>query len=215
MNLERWAERHLKTIDGDGLHTTRVNLITGDGNIWETWEPPFGEPKEWAAEAQTLLQELANEWPPTLHQVTFAAFDPQNTVRSQCTQTVKGKSSHASRNLHDGGPQALAASMDAQAKTMERILSVAAAQAEMHNKAYMSVTQHTHELYDYVRELRRNAALTSTLTEDGDPTGQALIAELRPLIPVLVQMLSKAAISKVGSNGAARAASAVADSAKG
>jgi len=135
MNLEEWAGRVIREVSEDGEAVERIRLLSTDGNAWETWYRPFPEPAKWSDEADAVVVQLAEDWPPQDIQLLFVAELRNGTIVSQCTKRTRGRAKGASGNVFGGPGKALADSMDAQARTMDRILATANQQLDMMNAA--------------------------------------------------------------------------------
>jgi hypothetical protein len=214
MNLHDWCKHHFNVVQ-DGVAFARIKLLSHDGSTWNTWEAPFGTPEEFADNAMTLLGQLAEEWPAKRIQVTFIGEDPQGGVRSQCLVSVQGKNPQGKNQFLTGESQALAQSMDAQAKTMEKILGVAGAQAERLGKIIEAQQEHAAEMYKFIQGLRENIAMTQP---QQDPSGDALKQMLAQQMPniiqaVLMKIATPSAPNSAKVNGAASTAAGSAPSA--
>lgn len=139
MDLAVWADRVLREVSQSGVTVERIRLTSVDGSTWETWYAPFPAPDEWVREAESVLTELLDDWPSQDIQLIFIAEDKPGVILSQCTKRVKGRQKGAQSPF--GGPgKALADSMDAQARTMDRILATATGQIDMLSKT-LELTQ--------------------------------------------------------------------------
>ena len=206
MNLAAWARRVLKEVDGDGGVTARIRLVTGDGSMWEGWEPPFPSPEDWVQEADALVAELSAEWPPKKVQVMFVAEDATGAIRSQCPKTVIGKNRGAA-DMFGSESRALSASMEAQAQTTERLLASSNVQIGILTKTVETLGEQVHGLLEYICQREENEALKRSQTGNGE-LGE-LFKNAMESVPVLVTMLDDAkkrkhAARSNGGNGKAK-----------
>lgn len=134
MNLHTWAERAIKEVSESGTATSRIRMITTDGQTWHSWTAPFGEVDAWVTEAEQVVSELADEWPAQDIQLIFLAETRDSTVISQCTKRLRGRQKGAPPTGLFGGPhEALAKSMDALSTTTRKTLDTANSQLELLN----------------------------------------------------------------------------------
>lgn len=189
MNLAAWATRQIRDVDTDGGQTHRIRLTSSEGMAWEVWERPFPEPKDWVAEADALLGELAAEWPARRIQVMFVAEDASGGVRAQCPKTITGKNRAASDML---GPEsrALAISMEAQATTTERLLQSSNTQIGILTKTVETLGEQVHTLLEYITQKAENDALRAG--ETGSPELSKFLAEAMQQLPSFITMLDEA-----------------------
>jgi hypothetical protein len=186
-DLKKWAEKQFAIVDQSGACTSCIKLITEDGQCWDTWEPPWPTPAEWAEVASTLLGELMLQWPARPIRVTFVAVDKDGQIRSQLPMHVQGKQKGGSMSL-GGESQALAASMDAQAATMQRILTTAGSHVEALGKTVSAQNEALADAYGYIKAMRERDALN-----EGDPTTQQLKEQLTNHLPRILDIADKLA----------------------
>lgn len=203
MNLGEWAERVIREVDEHGRGAVRIRLCSTDGMAWETWFAPFGEPQDWTERAERVVLQLLEDWPQQQIQLLFIAEDQAGNVLSQCTKTTRGRSKLSTNDMFGGPSKALAESMDAQARTMDRILSSANHQIELLTKALDAQTR-VSEAQLAELQLRR--------TEEAEQRGvnPELVEQALQLVPALVQTIferpAAAEVAQAAVNNAAKAA---------
>lgn len=204
MKLETWAERQFREVEQDGSGTVKVRLVAADGgSTWEVWDQPFPSPQQFAEEAEALLQELAIEWPPKVVQVLFVAEGQDGSVRSQHPKSIRGKNKEAKAGLINGESKALSDAMEAQSRTMTRILDSANAQIDVLTKTVREQSETVHGLLEFVRESKMADALRDQEQKD---VVADLIEKGSEVLPVLLEMIA----ARGGNNPVAGAAKAAA-----
>lgn len=186
-DLKKWAENQFPIVDQNGACTAAVKLLSEDGQCWETWTPPWPSPAEWAEVANTLLGELQLGWPARPIKITFVALDKDGQVRSQLPMQVTGKTKGGSMSL-GGESQALAASMDAQAGTMQKILNTAGSHVDALGRTVTAQNAALEDAYGYIKALREKDALS-----EGDPATQALKTEITNHLPRILDIVDRLA----------------------
>lgn len=160
MMLHTWAKRQIRDVEPDGQTTARIKLTTNDGSVWNTWDAPFGDPDTWCEEADSVLAELAGEWPSNKRfQVLFLAEDKSGTVLSQIPKTIVGKNKGAPEPFSSENPKAHAEAMASIAQTTERLLSTANAQIALQHKTIELLGSRLHDAYDFVAALKESEAM--------------------------------------------------------
>lgn len=189
------------TVSESGEHPERIRLISTDGQAWETWYYPFGDPAKWTDEAEQVVTQLAEDWPPQDIQLLFVAESKSGTIIAQCTKRTRGRMKGASGNVFGGPGKALADSMDAQARTMDRILATANTQLEMMATALTAQQAQNAALLQQIQLQKQMELEHQANNAPGVPP--ELMQQAVEMLPALIEVIfSKAPAS----NGAAAAA---------
>lgn len=180
-SLANWAETTLKVVDQGGDCVHRVRLLSTDGTVWQTWDAPFNDVAEWLQSAESLLQDLGDEFSGEV-QLVFVAESRAGTQRSQFLKRVNGRKRPAAGGGTFGlGAQAapLQAMYDAQAKTVERTLQSANVQLEVLTRTVEAQAKANGELLEYIRVAQERDALNANsqvTAKINDAVGELLTA---------------------------------------
>jgi hypothetical protein len=213
MKLAAWAERQFRELDQDGERTERIRLISADGGgVWQVWErKELQNPDDWAAEAESYLSELADEWPTKPVQVIFIAETAKGNERSQLPRTVRGKNRHASDSVMRGEPKAIADAMDSVSRTMGKVLESANVQIEVLTKTVRDQAEQTHALLEFIREMNTEQALAA---QQNQTAITELMSGAKEYIPTVLNLLAEKMTRSNGKStlpGVVKAASSLAE----
>lgn len=210
MNLIKWAEK-LREVDAQtGRGVAKVKVMSVDGTTWNTWEPPFSEPADFVREVQELLNELAEEWPPTAVQVLLTAVDAQGVEMSTCVLSKRGKNKAASGALLGHETRVHAEAMDQHVRTTERLLGIVNNQLRLADEQLERAARREQEYQDYIRLQQENALLREQQrkAEGGDEVGKMIAEGLKESLPALFELLSNNGPALVRRFGGAAAVAA-------
>lgn len=183
-SLSAWARRQFREVEESGACASRIQLLTShDGTIWETWERPFPDADEWAADVERYLDTLADEWPNRGVNLLFVAFDADGQVRAQLQRTVQGK--RVGGKLGAGGDSvAMAQALDNLTNTMERTLRLANSQLD-HARKLQEQQQRTIEVQTQFIQLTRER---DALSAGGEAALDKMLAEGMEQFPKLLAL---------------------------
>lgn len=205
--LQIWAEKVMRQVD-EGTPAARRIRLTGEGQVFETWEPVMGmNPAEWYAEAEQLVSMLTEELPKRRCQLTFTAEDNAGATLSQSFKTVTGKNQAVQDLGTQNGAKALADALASVAKTMESTLAQARGmmefQAAQLAKAYEQ-NQEFIELFQAMQKLELESG------EQDSVASRVLVEQIQQASPLLMQLVQHWMTSseKKGLGGVAAAAAA-------
>lgn len=210
MNLEKWAARQLRVVEEDGTVTARIRLVcVTDGSQLEVWEgEELQQPAaDWTAQALSLLTEMQEDWPTKPISLLFIAEDKNGSQRSSCPLVRHGKNRDASPDLMKGRDiKAITDSMEAIAKTNDRVLATANGQLDRMNTALQTMTEHHMSTLEFVREKLQHEALTvAQQTQTTDKVMQ-LIEQFGPMLAEVLQAKMKTPAGKMVAGAAVNAA---------
>jgi len=208
MNLEKWAERMLpRTVEQDGECTACIRLLcVNNGAILNTWEGDDLKvtPAQWVEDANTLISELQEDWPPGAVNLMFVAENKQGHQRSQCTKIVHGRNKEALPEMMKGrDTKAITDSMDALSKTTDRVLATANGQLDRMNAALATLTEHHTHTLEYLRVKHENEALEAGQRVQQSNKLLELAEKYGPLIADIIGSKIKGPTGTAIKNGAA------------
>ena len=194
--LEVWAENAIKVVDEQGDGTARIRLLTTDGNCWATWERPFGDVEEWVQKADTVCNELAEEFAGEV-QFMFVAESSSGTVRAQLPRRTMGRrpksAGSGSTLMGDNSPAgALQKMYDAQAKTVEKTLQSANVQLEVLTRTVETQAKAHAELLEYIRQRNEVEAMEQKSSQQVTE----LVGNFAEQLPLLLEFLKMRKESK-------------------
>lgn len=213
--LHSWAAKLCGVVDADsGNHVKRIRLISAEGSTWETWEAPLPSPEDFVQQVNTLLNALTDEFPVKRVQLLLVAEDTAGAVQSQRTLSIMGKNKQASSSLLSNDARALSDSMDAIARTVERVLATANTQLRVMAETNEKLAEHNNSLHDLVREM--NAAKLLQEQQEHDTTRE-IQTEVVKALPMFIELLGSklSGPTKGVLNGAAAAVKVVAAATSG
>lgn len=197
MDLGEWATRVLREVSEQGDRCERIRLVSTDGNSWESWYAPFPAPEVWKDEAEAVVAQLAEDWPPQDIQLLFVAENRAGTILSQCTKRTRGRAKGASGNVFGGPGKALAESMDAQARTMDRILGTANTQLELMQTALAGQTAQNQALIAQNQNLLLQLQHEALARQDARPTvSPEIVNQAMEMLPGLIQAIMQRDVPK-------------------
>lgn len=207
--LTTWAERVIKEVDEDGSLTKRITMTTVDGGqVWDTWEAPFSV-ENFVTEAEALKNQLAEEFPKRRVSIMWTAIDAAANLRSQLPDHIMGRNAQAA-DITQGGPRALAESMDAQARTMDRILKSAETQCQSLTKTCEMQGQQIHDLIElYTAQMQANVLKQH---EEAN-TEKEIATQIKAAAPMLMDLIGHFVTSAVKPDSALAKVAQVASSA--
>lgn len=182
MELLPWAER-VMAVSESGETAEKIRLQTTDGQTWETWTGPFRSAQAWCAECEQVLFGLMDDWPATDIQIMIVAENREGHIIAQTTKRVKGRQKGANANMFGGPGKALADSMDAQARTMDRILKTAEGQLTILTTALEAAQQQNLTLIEQMKMMHVQS-LETRPTVDPDLLHKGL-----DMLPGLIEMI--------------------------
>lgn len=192
MNLQRWAERQIGVVEQDGSGTVRIRLIcTNDGSQLETWEgEKLKDAAEWVESVNTLIDEYREEWPVKPIQLLFLAEDKNGHLRSQCPKSVTGRNQDASVDLHKSRDvESVSRALEANVRTMDRILSSANAQLDRTTESYKVLAESHADTLKFLHSKLENEALT--IREEQSMQSE-LLGMIKENAPGLLKMIEHA-----------------------
>lgn len=197
MNIQRWAERQIGTVEQDGRATARIRLLcVNDSSCLEVWEAPLPAADKWVEEANTLIAELREEWPQKPIQLLFISEDANGHQRSQCPRTVTGTNSEAAIDLHKGRDiQAVSQALEANVRTMDRILASANAQLDRTTEAFKALSASHAETLKFLSAKLENEALEAADKVNVQSEVMGLVKEHGPALLRLAEALAKKQIT--------------------
>lgn len=167
-NLLEWAERQFKVVEQDGAAVSVVKLVTAhDGEVWETWHAPFGEPADWATGAETFLRSLENEWPNRGVSVCFVASTAAGEVLSKLPRKVQGKNKQTGGAPWNTDQAAVSMAMDNVALTVEKLQRLVNTQLDSARRISESNAVTIFQQTELIKLMRQNAAMAES--EGGQP----------------------------------------------
>lgn len=127
-SLEQWLEQICKLVEQDGTRCERVKLITTeDGQVWNSWFPPFDDAAQFAITVQGYIRSLEQEWPARQVSVSLVAESRQGEVLTQLPMRVTGQ--HRQGKV-DSVSAANAMAFDSLATTLEKMQRLTNAQLD-------------------------------------------------------------------------------------
>lgn len=169
-SLAQWAERQFRTVEQDGAAVAVVRLVTAhDGEVWETWHPPFGEPSDWAVGAEGFLRSLENEWPNRAVPVCFVATTSSGEVLSKLPLKVQGKNKMAASGPWNADQAATSMAMDNIALTIEKLQRLVNTQLDAARKNLESSSVTIYQQTELIKLMRQNQAMDETENGESDP----------------------------------------------
>jgi hypothetical protein len=191
--LEIWAEKQMKEVT-DGVRPCARIVLTSDNITWEKWEPIVGlDPKQWCAEAEALLNALAEELPKRRVQMTFTAEDMTGATLATHLRSVQGKNQQAADLGTQAGAKALADGIASIQKTAEATLNMAREmmqfQADQMKRLEGDLVQRgdelrkAHELLAMIQKIEIEEGITQ------NPVGEALAAHVNEAAPLALQAI--------------------------
>jgi hypothetical protein len=165
-NLLEWAERQFRVVEQDGAATSCIKLITAhDGEVWETWSAPFGDPNEWVTGAEGYLRSLENEWPNRAVSVCFVALTAQGEVLAKFPRKVQGKNKTAAGAPWNTDQAAVSMAMDNLALTMEKFQRLLNTQLDSARRIAESNAVTIYQQTELIKLMRQNQAVAESETE--------------------------------------------------
>lgn len=205
--LEDWAKKGFQVVDQNGTTWKRIQLTT-DGQVWQTWEAPFSEASVWAQEADTLMNQLAEEFPIKRVGLMFTAQDGSGGVLAQLPQSVMGRNKAAAEFSSQGASKALSEAMRSLAETMDQVLKTAREQLAAQSLRIESDQEEIRNLHELMRAQRELEAVEK---EQTNAVSDILISQLKEAGPLAMQALElvmKKAAEKKATPAIAEAAAA-------
>lgn len=184
--LKTWAERMIREVDEEaGTLTSRITLTTTDGGqCWDTWEAPI-ELERFLVEAEQIKSQLATEFPKRRVQIMWTAIDANANIRGQLPDHILGQNANAA-DITAGGPRALVESMDAQARTMDRILKSAETQCVSLTKSLETTTTALNAMF----ELQTAKMEAEIVKKEAEASTEKVIAEqVKNAAPMVMELL--------------------------
>lgn len=168
-NLLEWAERQFKVVEQDGACVATIKLITAhDGEVWETWHAPFGDPADWSTAAEAFLRSLENEWPNRGVSVCFVASSAAGEVLSKLPKKVQGKNKAGGGAPWNTDQAAVSMAMDNVALTIEKLQRLINTQLDSARKISESNAVTIFQQTELIKLMRQNAAMEEASSE-ADP----------------------------------------------
>jgi hypothetical protein len=201
MSLLQWAERQFKVVEQNGTHVSLIKLITPhDGEVWETWQAPFGEPDAWVTHVEELLRSLEGQWPSRAVPVVFMASSAQGEVLAKYPHTVTGKNKS---NVSPWSAEQAALSMmvDNFALSLEKVCRLVNTQLDGARKMNESANVTIFNQTEYIKLLLNRDAMQQS--ESGSDPLSKLVAERGSDFVDIAKMLAMNYAKKSsGANGA-------------
>jgi hypothetical protein len=191
--LHIWAEKQMREVT-EGVRPCSRIVLTSDNITWEKWEPVIGlDPAQWCAEAEALLNALAEELPKRRVQMTFTAEDTTGATLATHLRSVQGKNQQAADLGTQAGAKALADGIASIAKTCEATLGIARNMMEFQAS---QLSRAEDDLKTRGEELRKAHELLAMIQkieiEEGvgaNPVGDALAAHVNEAAPLALQAI--------------------------
>lgn len=205
--LSTWAERMIRQVDEEsGTLTSRITLTTVDGGaLWETWDAPI-ELERFLAEAEATKAQLATEFPKRRVAIMWTAVDANANIRGQSPDHILGQNAQAA-DLTAGGPRALVESMDAQARTMDKILKSAEIQCTSLTKTVETISGALNGMY----ELQTAKMEAEIVKKEAETSTEKVIAEqVKNAAPMIMELLMHLIQNAKPASPVAQAAQAIA-----
>lgn len=169
MNLLEWAEKQFRVVEQDGACAAQIKLVTAhDGEVWETWHAPFGEPSDWATGAEAFLRSLENEWPNRGVSVCFVATTAQGEVLSKLPRKVQGKNKQGAGGPWNADQAAVSMAMDNVALTVEKLQRLVNTQLDSARRISESNAVTIFQQTELIKLMRQNAAMGEETSSEGD-----------------------------------------------
>lgn len=125
---QQWLEQVVRLVEQDGTRCERIKLITtDDGQVWNSWFPPFEGADALHAEVQSYIRSLETEWPARQVGVALVAESRQGEVLTQLPMRVTGQ---ARQGRVDSVAAANAVAFDSLASTFEKMQRLTNAQLD-------------------------------------------------------------------------------------
>lgn len=212
-SLTRFAERCWREVDQEGTCVERVRIISADGTVWCTWfRDQVKDADSWLEEAEAMLTELGEGWASGAEVlVQFVAESAKGEVLQTLQKPIagRGRKGTGGAGSFNGQHSALASSMDAQAKTMDRILGSANVQIEVLTKTVATQGQQVSDLLNYIVATREKEALEKEASTD---LTKELLGTVSKELPAVLEVLRQATARGKSNHAAKAAAAAVAAS---
>ena len=165
-SLLDWAERQFRQVEQDGAVVATIKLITGhDGEVWETWTAPFGEPTDWITGVEGYLRSLENEWPNRAVNVLFVALSAQGEVLSRFPKQVTGRNKATAGGPWNSDQAAASMAMDNVALTMEKLQRLVNTQLDASRRIAESNAVTIFQQNELIKLLKHNAAVAESEVE--------------------------------------------------
>lgn len=200
-SLLQWAERQFKVVEQNGAHVSIIKLVTPhDGEVWETWQAPFGEPDAWVTHVEGLLRSLEGQWPNRAVPVVFVATTAQGEPLAKLPLSVTGKNK-SNASPWSAEQAALSMMIDNFAVSLEKVCRLCNTQLDGARKMNESATVTIFQQTEYIKLLLQRE-LASKAETDTDPLSK-LIADRGGDFVDLAKMFATTYANKVkGANGA-------------
>jgi hypothetical protein len=183
MHLGQWAEQ-FNVVETNGAHTARVRLLTGDDEIWHTWDASeLKDTQKWQESVAEHLSGLADNLGKGKHTVMLIAEDHSGNIRSKFPSFVTGRDT---KQPSKGSEiTALVAGMDALSRTMRSMLEMQDELLRAQQAHVLAVTEQNQKLSAELAEERE--------TKGGDEITQAVLGnlanQLGPVLEVLPDLM--------------------------
>ncbi len=196
-----WGKQQLRNVSAEGVKISRIRLIACEAT-WNTWHPESWAPshgsgetpdqaiERWALEVDNTIAALADEWPTKQISVQIVGENDNLEVVAQCLKSIRGRNKEATSKVFGSDSKALADSMDAQARTMERILASAASQVEMSHNSAKLVMQQNEALMTFHLAEKEAALIRMQEAEENRPSETTKLFEqqLVTQLPALLEL---------------------------
>lgn len=167
--LLEWAERQFKVVEQDGAAVAVIKLITAhDGEVWETWYAPFGDPADWATGADAFVRSLENEWPNRGVSICFVATTAGGEVLSKLPRKVQGKNKQAGAAPWNTDQAAVSMAMDNVAVTIEKLQRLINTQLDSARRISESNSVTIFQQTELIKLMRQNAAAAESESQEPD-----------------------------------------------
>lgn len=164
-------ERAAKQVEGDGSVADRVRLYDPNGQVVETWQPPF-DVAECLSEYERRINEQRMLLPPRQFQMQLQSFDAQERCISTFTATVRGESREAANIAEASSALSLARAQEAQVKTLENLLAIVNGQMDRIARQNESLSNAWEKLLG--QQMEQNAKLVASLAKQGEALREEL-----------------------------------------
>jgi hypothetical protein len=144
-------------VEQDGAMVSRINVVTThDGQIYNSWFPPWPSPHDWNVEVDAFLRTLEQQWPTRAVGITFIALSKQGETIAQLPHSIQGQKKNGALSTGDA---ALGVGLDAIAVTIEKLQRLTNSQLDSSRRTLESQSETIHQLGEIVKLYRQREIL--------------------------------------------------------